>query len=178
MSYHYRRMLPADLAAVLAVQAAAYPPAFNEDAATFGQRLAAAPECAWVAEGTGGICAYLVGYRSQLGKITPLGGDFSPQPVGNCLYLHDLAVNPHVAGNGIGIKLVETAWFSAGQTGLSHSALVALPAASAFWLRLGYQPHNALDSAQQAHLASYPDNVSYMVKTLSNPLPARAGGYR
>jgi len=173
MSHHYRPMRPDDLAAVLAVQAAAYPLALHESAATFAQRLATAPDCAWVAEvlpseASGkriDICAYLFGYRSQLGALTPLGGDFQPKASGDCLYLHDLAVSPSAAGGACGKKLVHTAWQAAGQAGLRHSALVALSEAAGYWTRLGYQPA-ALSAHQQAHLLSYPSGAAYMVKML------------
>lgn len=172
MSHHYRPMRPDDLAAVLAVQAATYPPALNESAAVFGQRLAAAPDCAWVAEVLPSdgkqptICAYLFGYRSQLGKLTPLGGDFQPLATGDCLYLHDLAISPAAVGSGYGKKLVHTAWRAAEQAGLRHSALVALGEAIGYWSRLGYQPAAPRNASQQAHLQSYPGGAAYMVKML------------
>ncbi len=161
-------MQAADLPAVLAVQAAAYPPALHEDGATFAGRLAAAPDCAWVAAGPLGIAAYLVGYRSSLGKVTPLGGSFSPLVAGasSCLYLHDLAVSPTAGGQGLGLGLARTAWQAACANGLTHSALVALADAAGFWERLGYQTASSLDSRQQRHLQSYPPPATYMVKML------------
>ena len=173
MLINYRLMRPDDLAAVLAVQAAAYPPALNESAAVFAQRLAVAPDCAWVAEAlpspdhkSPDICAYLFGYRSQLGKLTPLGSGFQPIASGDCLYLHDLAVSPAAAGSGCGKQLVHTAWRAANQAGLRHSALVALREAAGYWNRLGYQPAAPHNPSQQAHLLSYPGGAAYMVKIL------------
>ena len=83
-----------DVPRVLTIQRACYAPETVEAEAVIRRRLAVAPDTAWVAENEDGVCAYLVGYRSQFGKLTPLGGDFEPIADGDSLYLHDLAVRP------------------------------------------------------------------------------------
>lgn len=154
----------ADLPAVLAVQAACYPPAFVEPAATLRARLTAAPDTAWVAEQNGAPCAYLAAYRSRLGRVTPFGGDFRPDPRADALYLHDLAVAPEAAGAGCGSRLVDLALRTARREGL-QLALVAVGDALAFWLRQGFRDAGALaDAAQCAHLASYPGAARYLVR--------------
>lgn len=159
-----RAMRPADLPAVLAVQAACYPPAFIEPPATLCARLAAAPDTAWVAERNGAPCAYLVAYRSRIGRVTPLGGDFAPDPRADALYLHDLAVAPEAAGAGCGSRLVDRALRTARREGL-QLALVAVGDALAFWLRQGFRDAGTLvDAAQCAHLASYPGTARYLVR--------------
>jgi hypothetical protein len=47
------------------------------------------------------VVAYLAAYWSHPGKITPLQGEFDAQPQASVLYLHDMAVDPALAGQGI-----------------------------------------------------------------------------
>lgn len=162
-----------DLPAVLAVQAACYAPPFVEAAATLRARLATAPDTAWVAEITEITriatadrvpCAYLTAYRSRLGRVTPLGGDFHPAAQADTLYLHDLAVTPARAGSGCGGRLVALALDAAGREGL-HVALVSVGDSLAFWQRHGFRiAPPAADATQRAHLASYPGDARYMVR--------------
>lgn len=163
-----RPMRPSDLDGVLAVQAACYPAAFNEAASVLRARLAAAPDTAWVAERDGVLCAYLVGYRSQRGLVTPLGGDFHPAARPDTLYLHDLAVIPAAAGLGCGSALVARAAATAAHERL-EMALVAVGDAQDFWLRQGFRPAATVsDPMQRAHLASYPGGACYMRRAPGN----------
>ena len=95
------RMAEADMDAVLAVQAACYPPAMREAADVVRARLRASPDTVFVARDAQGVCAYLFAYPSRLGKVTPLGGRFSLPETPDTLYLHDLAVAPRAAGQGV-----------------------------------------------------------------------------
>ncbi len=160
-----RRMRAADVADVLCIQAACYPPPMQESEVTIRARLAAAPDCAWVAADGDGLCAYLVAYRSQLGKVTPLGGAFGTAAP-DCMYLHDLAVAPRAGGRGLGPQLASAAWQAARHGGLRYSALVSVQDSHAFWSRLGYAVHDALDPAQRQRLRSYGVPAWYMVKRL------------
>ncbi|MGB6054876.1 MAG: GNAT family N-acetyltransferase [Burkholderiaceae bacterium] len=155
-----------DVAGILLIQAACYPPSMQEDEATIRARLAAAPDSAWVASDGDGICAYLAAYRSQLGKVTPLAGRFEPAPAADCLYLHDLAVAPRAGGRGLGPQLAATAWQAARGEGLGYSALVSVQESQPFWRRLGYAVHDALEPLQRQRLSSYDAPAWYMVKRL------------
>lgn len=99
MPIQLRPMRAADLAAVPAVQAACYPAPMQESAAVVLARLRASPDTVLVACDAGGVCAYLFAYRSVLGRITRLGGAFTPPLDPDTLDLHDLAVAPRAAGH-------------------------------------------------------------------------------
>lgn len=162
-------MRPDDLACVAAIQAGAYAVDLLEDDATLRARLCGFPETAWVAEGSSGVCAYLVAYRSVLDKVSPLGGDFeSPQnpESANCLYLHDLAIDARAAGQKLGSLLVRQALLAAEKQGLAYSALVSVQNSQAFWQRLGYQPRVLAEPQQQRQLATYPGHGIYMAQAL------------
>jgi predicted N-acetyltransferase YhbS len=154
-------MAEADLRAVLAVQAACYPPAMQEGADVVRARLRASPDTVLVARDGDGVCAYLFAYPSRLGKVTPLGGGFSVPATPDTLYLHDLAVAPRAAGQGVARRLVDAMLARAG--GLRHSALVSVQDSRRFWESLGYLPA----AGDAAALATYPDDALYMTKRLS-----------
>jgi GNAT superfamily N-acetyltransferase len=110
------------------------------------------------------MCGYLFAYRSQLGKVTALGGFFEPEPEGDCLYLHDLAISPRFMGRRVAIRLVQHAWARAWDTGLRASALVAVQGSAPFWSRLGYTSQPALAAEQAARLETYEGEAHYLVK--------------
>ncbi|TCS36045.1 ribosomal protein S18 acetylase RimI-like enzyme [Paucimonas lemoignei] len=167
MRYSVRIMRPQDIPSVLRIQAECYAPAMVEDESTIRRRHEIAPDTAWVAEDEEGISAYLVAYRSSLGKITRLGGNFENSAAPNCLYFHDLAVAGRFRGQGAAGALAEFAWNEAQQDGLAYSSLVSVQDSRAYWEALGYRAYQELAQAQQANLNSYPGPAWYMVKSLA-----------
>lgn len=163
-SVNTRLMTEDDVSSVLAIQAQCYVPGAIESEAAIRARLLVAPECAWIAEDAHGVCAYLVGYPSELGKVTPLGSGFLPACEPTTLYLHDLAVSPRVAGAGVGSRLVGLALATARRRAMPYSALVAIQDAAAFWRGLGYEEHHVPDAAHAAHLRTYPGQALYMAR--------------
>ena len=161
-----RLMKAEDLPAVLEIQAECYPQAMNETLATIRVRLETSPDSAWVTEDEKGVSAYLMAYRSIIGKITPLGGAFKAPDKSNCLYLHDLAISSRARGTGLGRLLVGHAWQTAGMDGLEYSTLVSVQDSCAFWNNLGYTLMDKLDLEQRNHLATYVEPNFYMVKKL------------
>jgi len=155
-------MAEADLDAVLAVQAACYPPAMQEAADVVRARLRASPGTVLVARDDDGVCAYLFAYPSRLGKVTPLGGAFAVSTEPDTLYLHDLAVAPRAAGQGVARRLVARLHEDAAGRGLRHAALVSVQDSLAFWESLGYVAAAGDDAA----LATYPGAAHYMTKRL------------
>lgn len=163
-----RLMSETDISAVLSIQSECYVTEAIESEAAIRARLRIAPSCAWIAEDAHGACAYLVGYPSRLGKVTPLGSSFDVSPSPTSLYLHDLAVSRRVAGQGVGSLLVRFALDAAQRAGLSHSSLVSVQNSAAFWRSLGYREQELTDAAQAAHLGTYPAPACYMVRSKCN----------
>ncbi|MDD2873021.1 MAG: GNAT family N-acetyltransferase [Azoarcus sp.] len=161
----YRRMSFADLAEVMVVQSEAYGDGFIENIEVIAARLEAAPDTAWVAEDRTGVCAYLVGYPSLEGRMTALGGAFSVAGEPDCLYLHDLAVSPRVAGRRVGPSLVHMALAFAQAVRFTSSSLVSVQASKAFWQRQGYGVVSP-DPQESAKLDSYPGAAVYMARRL------------
>ena len=182
-----RTLVTADLPGLLAVQLACYGAGFVESAEVFARRLASAANCSLVLERDGAVCAYLAAYRSWRGKVTPLHGDFGPNEragstmptaptapttptapteVPDTLYLHDLAVLPACAGQGLAQALLQPLWAQAVARGVRHSALVSVQGSQAYWARQGYAEQVLECNAQRAHLASYGEGAVYMVREL------------
>lgn len=160
-------MLAADLDALLAVQAACYPPSMREAAGVLQGRMRTAAASCVVAEDGEGVCGYLFAYPSRLGKLTPLGADFAPTPDADTLYLHDLAVAPRAHGLGLGRSLGTRLLAQARAQGLSWSALVSVQDTAAFWAALGYAALDTACPTARAALASYPGAARYMVRALA-----------
>ena len=185
-----RTLVTADLPGLLAVQLACYGAGFVESAEVFARRLASTANCSLVLERDGAVCAYLAAYRSWCGKVTPLHGDFgsiehadltaptaltaptesttrtAQDPAPDTLYLHDLAVLPACAGQGLAQALLQPLWAQAVARGVRHSALVSVQGSQAYWARQGYAEQVLVCNAQRAHLASYGEGAVYMVREL------------
>lgn len=154
-------MLPADLDAVLRVQAACYPPPMQEPGAVVLDRLLAASATCVVGCDGDGVCGYLFAYPSRLGRITALDAPFAVAPDADTLYLHDLSVDPRAVGQGLARALVAHLLAAGRAAGLAHSALVAVQDSARFWRALGYRAQAGADPA----LASYPAGALYMVRS-------------
>ncbi len=173
MQHAYRHPIRAierrDLDAVLAVQAACYPPAMQEAAPVLLARLEAAAGTCVLAEDGEGVCGYLFAYPSRQGRVTPLGAGFAPALDADTLYLHDLSVAPRAHGRGLARALVGHVLALAQKQGLASSALVSVQDTAGFWEALGYRTCAAPDGAARGALATYPGVARYMVRGLTGP---------
>lgn len=161
-----RPLASQDLPGLLAVQLACYGPGFVENHEVFAARLASPANCSLVLERAGVVCAYLAAYRSARGKVTALHGDFDAVAQPDTLYLHDMAVLPQCAGQGLARALLQPLWNQARSEGLRHTALVSVQGSQAYWERHGYAEQPLADAAQRERLASYGDGAVYMARAL------------
>lgn len=167
MSVVVRPLALSDLADLLAVQLACYGEGFVESGDVFARRLASPANCSLVLDQGGKVCAYLAAYRSVRGKVTPLHGDFDVVPAADTLYLHDMAVLPTCAGQGLARALLAPLWERAVQEGLRHTALVSVQGSQGYWARHGYAEQELQDAVQRQRLAMYGEGATYMVRRLT-----------
>lgn len=165
--FQIRAMQAADLPAIMEIQAACYAADVLESEQVIHARFNACPDLSWVAEDELGVCAYLFAYRSKKGNVTPLDAVFRHHPQADCLYLHDLAVNPRANGRGIGPALIRHNNQQGQKMQLRYSALVSVQDSEQFWQRHGYVAQDELPPSQQAHLESYQIPAIYMLRELS-----------
>lgn len=158
-----RLMRPGDLQAIAEIQAQCYPPEMNEPPDLLAARLAACPDTAWVAvdAATGGPGAYLVGYRTLLGKVSPLGAAFEHHAQPDGLYLHDLAIGRALRGQGVAQTLVAHAREQASRRALAGLALVSVNDTVAFWRGQGFEVAHVSPEGQAA-LGTYWGTAVYM----------------
>ena len=133
-----RPLRATDLPALMRVQVAAYGEGLVEPEAVQAQRLREAPDTVWGAFRDGQLGAYLMAYRTRSDAIGALHLGFAPDPQGNTLYLHDLAVHPEAAGQGLGSQLVAHALAHAQALGLQQLNLVAVQGSQGFWQAHGW----------------------------------------
>lgn len=162
-----RPLLLSDIPVLLEIQQACYGGHFIESAQVFERRLAGPANCSLALELDGRVGAYLAAYRSRLGRITPLHGDFEAGDAPDTLYVHDLAVHPRLAGRGAAGTLLRFAWDQGRLRGLAHSSLVSVQDSAAFWRGHGYLPGTLDAPLQQSRLADYGKGALYMEKALA-----------
>lgn len=161
-----RTMQPQDLAAVYQIQTLAYVADMVEPPALLASRLAAAPDCAWVVEQEKKVAAYLAAYPSVHGQVSALGQDFQVAQFANAIYLHDMAVAPEQAGQGLARAMLASALAYAGLQGWQYACLVSVQSTRSYWQGLGFIEQTDLNEEQTIKLASYAGPAFYMVREL------------
>jgi len=161
-----RALRPADLGALMQIQLACYGADYAESASVFARRLATPAQCSLVVEREGSVLAYLAAYWSAAGKVTPLHGDFEACEPPQVLYLHDMAVHPAHAGQGLAGRLLAPLWAQACARGIRQSSLVSVQGTQGYWQRHGYRPQTLQDAQQLQRLASYGAHAVYMQRAL------------
>lgn len=162
----WRSMRPDDLAATIALAARIHPD-YPEDDDIFRERLALAPEGCFVLANALGVHGYLISH--------PWAGHLSPRL--NCLlgslparpdnwYLHDLALDETVRGQGRAKDAIALADEAARAANLPVLSLTATGPARAFWLRQGFKPEK-ISEAEKAVLASYDPEASFLSRPIS-----------
>jgi len=154
-------MTRADIPRIMAIQFQCYSSCYLESAEAFLHKLVMHPDGCFVHDVAGIVAGYIVFHPARLGWVAPI--DFlqdMPVPDPECVYVHDLAVDPVFRGKGVGRVLFGEAVTAARTRGLDRLALVAVPDAEAFWERMGL--HKVRDIVYGGRPAAY------MVMTLES----------
>ncbi|MDR2300169.1 MAG: GNAT family N-acetyltransferase [Comamonas sp.] len=162
MEIQLRPLVAADVEAVLRIQEQCYGQDFAESRNVFVRRLAMSGHCSWAAVRGSQMLAYLAAYWSLPGAVTPFNGDFEDYADASVLYLHDMAVSPEAAGQGLAKRMVQATREQARARGIERTALVSVQGSQTYWERQGYARTNPGNAAQQQHLASYGEDAVYM----------------
>lgn len=156
-----RPMQPDDLPEVVRIQALCYTEIVPESAGSLADKQRLSPDTCLVACTGAGLLGYLLTLPWQAEAPPLLDARITALPPdADCLYLHDLAVDPQARGSGAGTRLVESVlemlpgrW--------EQACLVAIQGSQPYWQRYGFVPVTA--GPQLAHkLASYGEAVCYM----------------
>jgi len=162
--YLIRPMQPADLAEVLRIQAACFTELLPESEASLAAKLQAAPSHCWVAAAESGLtlAAYLFAlpWRAESPPALDAAECRLPEQP-DCLYLHDLSVDPQARGCGLAQALVQRFLDGLAASGLDRACLIAVQNSAEFWGRWGFQPAPQTP-ALRVKLASYGPQAAYL----------------
>lgn len=159
---HIRRVAAGDWPATMEIQAQAYTFGMREEEAVLRSKAAQSPQTCLVAQRANReIVAYIlahsfpVGEWPQLGVISALSGSCQN------LFVHDLAVLPSAAGQGIGGQMMEHVMRLATELGFSSMSLVAVQNAAGFWRKQGFE-----SVGQPSPEKGYDESACLMTKPL------------
>lgn len=162
----WRSMRPDDLAATITLAARIHPD-YPEDDDIFRERLTLAPEGCFVLANARGVHGYLISHP-WAGHLSPrlnvLLGSLPAQP--DSWYLHDLALDETVRGQGRAKEAIALTNNAARAAHLPVITLTATGLALTFWLRQGFTPKN-ISEAEKAVLASYDPEASFLSRPVS-----------
>ncbi|QEW05400.1 GNAT family N-acetyltransferase [Nitrincola iocasae] len=165
MSIQIRLMQPTDLPSVWQVQCACYSHFEPETQASLGAKREASPQSCFVAEQGDILLGYVIAMPWLLGVVPALNDPSCNLPAqADCLYLHDMAIAPAAAGQGVGQRLFEAVTEAGYKLELSKLALTAIEGAKGYWQRHGFVPVALPLSA--AKVAQYGGNITYMSREM------------
>ncbi len=148
-----RPALLTDIPEILRIQALCYTSIEPERASAYANKLAIAPDCAFVVEekNAAGLLAYVFALPIQLAKPPALDADDLTVPAAaDSLYLHDLAIDPAARGLKLSQPLMQAFFRAAQQRQLAQASLIAIQGSQPFWQRYGF--HSEHPVSQQAEV--------------------------
>lgn len=161
-----RRLSQSDLTEVCRIQRECYHPEILESAASFAAKLSAAPEFCFMAEQDDRALGYAVALPWLFGEIVALDGlEYSSPPQADSLCLHDVAVSPEARKTGTARQLLGAVMEAAAQSGYNRVFLVAIPGASSYWQRHGFEVV-PVDEPVMRHLSHYGEGSTYMARAV------------
>lgn len=162
-----RRLTLQDLDTVMQIQGNCYSTFLIEPIHAMRQHIASGQPC-WLAEWGDEPAGYLL--TAQLnadGPPPPISLGTTDRPAvnlqANCLYLHDLAIQPRFQGGGISQALLGAATeHMQTHPQMRAMALVAVQSSAPFWAKRGFRPLEDLPASLATKLASYGPDAVYM----------------
>lgn len=168
--HHIRPMTPADLDDVMPIQTASYGEHWQEDRATFADKLARFPSGCFICESDGVVAGYIFSHPANL-ESPPTLNDRLPADLSGATgyFLHDVAVHPSHRDRGCGGALLRAALAVAARYPLV--GLVAVQGSRPRWERFGFRPHDPDDPVFVRIRTIYGDAAEYMTR-VQVPIPA------
>ena len=167
-----RPALLTDIPEILRIQALCYTSIEPERASAYANKLAIAPDCAFVVEEKNavGLLAYVFALPIQLAKPPALDADDLTVPeAADSLYLHDLAIDPAARGLKLSQPLMQAFFRAARQRQLAQASLIAIQGSQPFWQRYGFHADHPVSKQTEVRekIGLYGQAV-YMTQTLES----------
>ncbi|KQV35145.1 MULTISPECIES: GNAT family N-acetyltransferase [unclassified Rhizobium] len=163
--FRWRQATPADLDAVMAIQAVAHAD-FPEEEAVLAERMRLCPQGCFVLVRGEAVDGYMLSHPWTRRRPPPLNRPLNSIPDdADCWYLHDLALLPQTRGSGAGAAIVSQLALLAHAEGFAVLALVSVGGSRPFWRKQHFAAVS--DPVLQEKLASYGDGATYMERLLA-----------
>ena len=169
MKFEIKQMTEPDLEEIFVLQTLAFPPELVESKAAFTVKLHAFPTGCLAAKVDNKTVGYLftIPWLKNL-VIEVNASDLSQPGKADCLYIHDLAIDPQFRGMKLGNALVAEARKMAQENGFAWMTLVAVRGADRYWEKFDFVVQEELSAENQAKLSDYGSDAVYMAAWLSN----------
>lgn len=166
-----RPALLTDIPEILRIQALCYTSIEPERASAYTNKLAIAPDCAFVVEqdSGAGLLAYVFALPIQLAEPPALDADDVGVPANaDSLYLHDLAIDPAARGLKLSAPLLDAFFATATRRNLPYCSLIAIQNSAPFWQRYGFHTDHPVSQRAdvQEKIRVYGEAV-YMTRQLA-----------
>ncbi len=131
---------------IMRIQAEVYVDIEPEPVETLRSKWVNSPQCCLLCLNERGVCAYLLAHAWHSDSPPKLYEPAPASPLGDVLFIHDLAVSNRAAGIGVGKHMVKHLLEDAQARGFRSALLVAVQNSVPFWQKLGFE----LDPARTA----------------------------
>lgn len=166
---HLRPATVQDLPEILRIQALCYHSIEPESPAAYINKLQQAPDCSFVIEqAPQQLLAYVFALPIDITQPPALDADNFVVPAdADCLYLHDLAIDPAARGLKLSKLLLEAFFKTAAQRQLTQASLIAIQNSGEFWQHYGFHSQHSIsqDLYILQKIAGYGDAL-YMTQQL------------
>ncbi|MBC3882823.1 GNAT family N-acetyltransferase [Undibacterium sp. LX40W] len=163
-----RPMQESDLSEVLRIQAASYAGDIPESRASLTAKLLAAPTSCFVAHDERQLLGYVFALPWSSGAPPALNSpDCLIPSVIDCLYVHDLAVDPGARGGEVARSLFVSLLPLLDQFKLNRMFLTAVQNSSSFWQKQGFVPVQTSEGIDDK-LRTYGADAVYMCRLTSD----------
>lgn len=153
-----RAMRSADLPEVVRIQALCYREIVPESAESLADKQRLSPDSCLVAASSEGLLGYLLSLPWTADAPPLLDARIEQLPKAtDCLYLHDLAVDPQARGSGLGRWLVQALL----EVRSEPVCLIAIQGSQPWWETFGFRQVQC-SPALASKLASYGSAAVYM----------------
>jgi ribosomal protein S18 acetylase RimI-like enzyme len=165
MTFIWRPMLPADIAAAHALSEIVHP-GYPEDRAVFAERLRLYPAGCYVLASDDALKGYALSHPYVTDSAPALNTLLGALPE-HCdtYYIHDIAILPEARGGNAGKAIVAYLKTHARAAGFDTICLVAVNDSAPFWERHGFVANEVV--GLQAKLESYGAGTAYMSARLA-----------
>jgi len=158
-----------DLDIVLEIQSRAYydPFIIHESKAVFSEKLRLFPRGCWIAYLDESPVGYLFSHPWSQNLFVELDAPLGTLPNSpDCLYIHDLSVDPNFQGSGIGKQMVAKAKTLALELQFTKLVLVSVQNSTEFWTKFGFERVKKLSDEMAIKLRSYGSSACLMAATI------------